>query len=76
MIASFAESLEARLSLIDHRFSQVMTSFAYVTQSSDVSCQDVISNCSFSAPSPVAVRIEHPLIGVPLRRIQTTWEPP
>ena len=60
MIASFAKSLEARFSSFDCRFSQVMTSSASVTQPSDVSCQDVNSNHSLSAPSPVAMRTEHP----------------
>ena len=75
MIASFAESLEARFSSIDLRFSQVIPSSASVTQSSDVSCQDVNCNCSLSAP-PVAVWTEHQPDGVPPHRIPTTWEPP
>ena len=55
MFASFAESLEVRFSSIDQKFSQVIPSSAStVTQSSDVSHQDVPSNRSFSAPSPVA----------------------
>ena len=60
MITSFTESLEARFSSIDRRFSQVVTSSASVTQANDDSCQDVLTNCSLSAPSPVAVRTEHP----------------
>ena len=59
MITSFAESLGARLSSINRRFSQVLTCCASVTQASDVSCQDVLTDCSLSAPSPVAVRTEH-----------------
>ena len=55
-----AESLEDRFSSIDRRFSQVIPNSAFVTQSSDVSCQDVTSNSSLSAPSLVAMRTEHP----------------
>ena len=59
MIANFAESLEARFSQIDRRFSQVNPSSASFTQDSNVSCQDV-DNRSLSALSPVAVRSGHP----------------
>ena len=59
MIATFAESLEARFSQIDRRFSQVNPNPCSLTQASNVSCQDV-DNCSLSAPSPVAMRSEHP----------------
>ena len=59
MIANFAESLEARFSQVDHRFSQVIPSSTSLTQSSHVSCLDV-DNRSLSAPSPVAVCSEHP----------------
>ena len=42
MFDSFAESLEASFSSTDRRFSQVIPSSAYVSQSSAVSCQDVL----------------------------------
>ena len=62
VFANFAESLEARFSLIDHRFSQVISRSASSDSHSrvDVSCQDAITNHSRAAPTPVAVRFEHP----------------
>ena len=59
--ASFAKSLEGRFSSIDKRFSQVMSSssFKVIDSRDNVSCQGVFSH-SFAAPSPVAVRSEHP----------------
>ena len=61
LFASLAQSLEARFSAIDSRFSQVMVSSASTDDNArNVSCQDV-SNPSFSASfAPVAVRDEHP----------------
>ena len=43
----------------------------------DVSCHDTLTNRSFSAPSPVAVRTEHLLDRAPsaMYGTQTTWEP-
>ena len=62
MFASFAESLEVRFSSIDQHFSQVISSCASFDSHSrvGVSCQDVIFNHSLAAPTPVAVRSEHP----------------
>ena len=59
MFASFQESLEARFTQIDNRFSQISSSSASLNQDSNDNCQDAI-NRSFSAPYPVAVRSEHP----------------
>ena len=59
MIATFAKSLEARFSQVDCRFSQGNHSSSSLTQSSNVSCQDV-DNHSLSVPPPVAVCSEHP----------------
>ena len=61
LFASLAQSLEARFSAIDSRFSQVMVNSASTDDNAkNVSCQDV-SHPSFSAPiAPVAVRDEHP----------------
>ena len=62
MFASFAESLEARFSSIDQHFSQVISCFASTNIHArvGVSCQDVITNHSLTAPTPVAVRSDHP----------------
>ena len=61
MFASFTESLEARFSSVDQRFSLVISSSASNSHSRvDFSCQDAISNRSFAAPAPVAVHFEHP----------------
>ena len=59
MFTSFQESLEARFTSIDNRFSHISSSSASLNQDSNVSCQDAI-NRSFRAPSPVAVRSEYP----------------
>ena len=58
---SFAKSLEAKFSAIDERFSQVMSSSASNDDSNrpNVSSQDV-ANSFPPAPSPVAMRYEHP----------------
>ena len=77
MFTSFAESLEARCSSVDQRFSQVISSSASDNQDRvDVSCQDTISNCSFAAPTPMPCVLSILLIGLPSCRTQTTWEPP
>ena len=59
MLDSFKDSLGARFASIDHRFSQFSASSASPVSISNVTCQDAI-NHSFTAPSPVAVRSEHP----------------
>ena len=70
MLASFKESVEARLSQIDIRFSQVNSSSASLSQDSYVSC--------LSAPTPVAVRSEHPPDrgSLPPCNIETDWDLP
>ena len=59
LMFAFQESLETKFNQIDNRFSQISSSSASLNQDSNVSCQDAI-NRSFSAPSPVAMRSEHP----------------
>ena len=59
MLDSFKDSMEARFVSIDNRFSQISASTASPVSISNVSCQDAPS-ISFSAPSPVAMRLEHP----------------
>ena len=60
MFASFVKSLEGRFSSIDECFSQVLSSSPskVIASRDNVSFQDVL-NCSFTAPSPVAVPTEH-----------------
>ena len=76
MFASFAKSLEGRFSSIDECFSQVVSSASskVIDYRDNVSCQDV-NNRSFAAPSPVAMRSEHPPDRASSRHIQMTWEP-
>ena len=78
MFARFAESLEARFSSLDQHFSQVISSSASKDSdaSVDVNCQNAITNPSFLAPFPVAVRSEHPPDRTPSASYSDTWEPP
>ena len=60
LFQSFSKSLEVRFSSIDERFRQVISSSSSNANDNRpvVSSQDV-TNPSFTAPSPVAVRDEH-----------------
>ena len=61
LFASFAESSEAKFSSIDQRFIQVIScSASNISDRVNVICQDVVSNHSLAAPTPVAVHHEHP----------------
>ena len=62
MFANFAKSIEDRFSSIDDLFSQVISSSSFKLGDTrdNVSGQDAMTNHSFSTPSPLAVRTEHP----------------
>ena len=59
-LASFAKSLGGRFSKIDERFSQVMPSSSSEVTNERIDVNQDVINRSLAAPSPVAVRTEHP----------------
>ena len=62
---SFSKSLEVRFSSIDERFSQVISSSSNTNDNKPVVTSQDVTNPSFPASAPVALRYEHPAARAP-----------
>ena len=60
LFQSFSKSLEVRFSSIDERFSQVIGSSSNANDNRPIVSSQYVTNPSIPAPTPVAVRYEHP----------------
>ena len=60
LFQSFTKSLEVKFSSIDERFSQVIGSSSNTNDNWPIVSSRDVTNPSFPAPAPVAVRYEHP----------------